>query len=224
MKSNLFCKNLLILSFFFTVFAAQAQNSPARVIQVSGLVVGGDSLYGIPGVHVYIPKAGRGTVTSAVGYFSMPVLQGDSIVIRSMGYKEKSYVVPHENADQLSVIIQLNEDTTLLPEVLIFPYPTERLFKEAFMALKLPETDMDNMHRNLNDQVLKRMLYNAKPDGSQMHSYYMQQQIQKQDYKYNSPTFNFLNPFAWSQFIKSVKQGGLKNNPYKEDEDQDDLK
>lgn len=224
MKSNLFCKNLLILSFFFTVFAAQAQNSPARVIQVSGLVVGGDSLYGIPGVHVYIPKAGRGTVTSAVGYFSMPVLQGDSIVIRSMGYKEKSYVVPHENADQLSVIIQLNEDTTLLPEVLIFPYPTERLFKEAFMALKLPETDMDNMHRNLNDQVLKRMLYNAKPDGSQMHSYYMQQQIQKQDYKYNSPTFNFLNPFAWSQFIKSVKQGGLKNNPYKEDDDQDDLK
>jgi len=223
-KSNLFCKNLLILSFFFTVFAAQAQNSPARVIQVSGLVVGGDSLYGIPGVHVYIPKAGRGTVTSAVGYFSMPVLQGDSIVIRSMGYKEKSYVVPHENADQLSVIIQLNEDTTLLPEVLIFPYPTERLFKEAFMALKLPETDMDNMHRNLNDQVLKRMLYNAKPDGSQMHSYYMQQQIQKQDYKYNSPTFNFLNPFAWSQFIKSVKQGGLKNNPYKEDDDQDDLK
>jgi len=223
-KSSFFFKTLLLICLYFTVYTAQAQLSPLRVIQISGLVVGGDSLYGIPGVHVYIPKAGRGTVTSAVGYFSMPALQGDSIVIRSMGYKEKSYVVPHENADQLSVIIQLSEDTTLLPEVLIFPYPTERLFKEAFMALKLPETDMDNMHRNLSDQVLKRMLYNAKPDGSQMHSYYMQQQIQKQDYRYNSPTFNFLNPFAWSQFIKSVKQGGLKNNPYKEDEDQDDLK
>ncbi len=222
MKRNPFLNILITTCFCFTVYTAQAQLSPLRVIQISGLVVGGDSLYGIPGVHVYIPKAGRGTVTSAVGYFSMPALQGDSIVIRSLGYKEKSYVVPRENVDQLAVIIQMNEDTTLLPEVQIFPYPTERLFKEAFMALKLPETDMDNMHKNLNDQVLKRMLYNTKPDGSQMHNYYMQQQIQKQDYRYMSPTFNFLNPFAWGQFIQSVKKGGLKNNPYKEDDDTDD--
>ena len=221
-KLNLFCKSLIIFCFCLAIGTAKAQNSPARVVQVSGLVVGGDSLYGIPGVHVYIPKAGRGTVTSAVGYFSMPALQGDSIVIKSLGYKEKSYVVPKENSDKISVIIQMNEDTTLLPEVEIFPYPTERLFKEAFMSLKLPETDMDNMHRNLNDQVLKRMMYNTAPDGSQMHSYYMQQQIQKQDYKYMSPTFNFLNPFAWNQFIKSVKNGGLKKKPYQEDDDTDD--
>ena len=222
MKLHLFCKSLIILCFCLTIGTVKAQVTPRRVIQVSGLVVGGDSLYGIPGVHVYIPKAGRGTVTSAVGYFSLPVLQGDSLVIRSLGFKEKWYVVPHENTDQVSVIIQLNEDTTLLPEVEIFPYPTERLFKEAFMSLKLPEADMDNMHKNLNDQVLKRMMYNTAPSGSQMHAYYMQQQIQKQDYKYMSPTFNFLNPFAWNQFIQSVKKGGLKKKKYEEEDDDEE--
>lgn len=211
---------ILIVVCLSASYTSKAQSSAQKLIQVSGLVVGGDSMYGIPGVYIYIPKAGRGTVTSHVGYFSLPVLTGDSMVIRSLGYKEKSYVVPYSDKDQLSVIIQLTEDTTLLPEVEIFPYPTERLFKEAFMALKLPEQDMDNMHKNLNEQVMKRMMYNTKPDGAQMHNYYMQQQVQKMDTRYQSPSFAFLNPFAWMNFVQSIKKGGLKHKDYEEEDDE----
>ncbi|CAA9281260.1 MAG: hypothetical protein AVDCRST_MAG95-3325, partial [uncultured Adhaeribacter sp.] len=62
-----------------------AAQGRAAVVQFSGIVASGDSLYGVPGVTVYVPKAGRGTATNEYGYFSMPVLAGDSVVVRALG-------------------------------------------------------------------------------------------------------------------------------------------
>jgi hypothetical protein len=205
--------------FIFISFHLSAQDSTThvkakKVVQFSGLVVGGDSLYGIPGVSIYVPKGGRGTFSSAVGYFSLPVLEGDSVVIKSLGYKEKNFIIPDNNKDnKLSVIVELLEDTLLLPAVEIFPWPTEQIFKEAFLSLKLPTTDIDNMHKNLNEQVMKRMMYNMDPDGNVNHKYYIQQQIERQEkYKSYYPTLNLINPFAWTKFIESLKKGEHKNN------------
>jgi hypothetical protein len=211
---------LIFAIFLFSPLLLQAQKSTntaeggnvPRVIQFSGLVVNGDSLYGVPGVSVYVPLAGRGAITSSVGYFSFPLLVGDSVLIRTIGFKDKSFVIPDIEDDRLSVIIELMEDTLLFPVVEIFPYPTEKLFKEAFIALKMPHTDMDNMHKNLNEQVTKRMLYTMGQDGAMNHKYYMEQQVIRQENKMMAyPTFNFLNPFAWSKFIQSIKKGEHKN-------------
>ena len=58
--------------------------SKKRVIQLSGIILSEDSVSGLPGVHIYVPKAGRGTTSNRTGYFSMPVLEGDSVVISSV--------------------------------------------------------------------------------------------------------------------------------------------
>jgi hypothetical protein len=224
-KASIYCLFLILLVSLTTQLFAQ-EDEPKKdlkkVIQFSGLVVGGDSSYGVPGVHLYVPKAGRGTITSPVGYFSLATLTGDSIIIKSIGYKEKYFVIPDRSDDKLSVIIELMEDTLMLPVVEIFPYPTEKLFKEAFITLKLPETDIDNMHKNLNDQVMKRMLYTMDQDGSMNHKYYMQQQVAATGNKMMYPTLSLLNPFAWSKFIKSIKNGEHKNKAadyqYEEDD------
>ncbi len=194
---------------------AGAQHTPKHVVQVSGLVVSGDSLYGVPGVAVYIPKSGRGTSTNYVGYFSLPALTGDSIIINSVGYRVRRYIVPDTlKADKMSLIIELMEDTLMLPAVEIFPWPTEQLFKEAFLSLKLPEQDMNNMNQNLNEQVLKRMLYTTSASGAENHRYYMQRQVQVSDQRYNivSPGLVFTNPFAWSRFISDIKKKKYKSN------------
>lgn len=203
---------------------AKAQD-PKRVVQVSGLVVSGDSLYGVPGVAVYIPKSGRGTNTNYVGYFSLPALIGDSIIINSIGYRVRRYVVPDTlKADKMSLIIELMEDTLMLPMVEIFPWPTEQLFKEAFLGLKLPEQDMNNMDRNLNEQVLKRMLYTSSASGAENHRYYMQKQVQVNDTRYNlvSPGMVFTNPFAWSRFISDVKKKRFKSTLQERDYDDEE--
>ena len=73
-----------VLAAFLLVLAvpgAQAQGK-RKIIQFTGIVASGDSLLGVPGATVYVPRAGRGTATNIYGYFSMAVLAGDSIVIR----------------------------------------------------------------------------------------------------------------------------------------------
>jgi len=207
-------KRLLIRSAAFILtmllFGFAHAQSPRKIIQFSGLIVSGDSAYGTPGVYVFVPKEGRGTMSNAIGYFSMAALTGDSVVIKSIGYKEKNFIVPYTLDDKVSVIIEILEDTLYMPIIEITPWPTERLFKEAFVALKLPEQQYTNMHNNLNEQVLKRMMYNTGADSYMNHRYYLQQQTMSVDNQYFSPTLSLTNPFAWKNFIDGVKRGDLK--------------
>ena len=209
LKNSLYIKSILLFALLM-VFGVTNAQTPRKIIQFSGLIVSGDSAYGTPGVYVFVPKEGRGTMSNAIGYFSMAALTGDSMRIKAIGYKEKNFVIPYTLEDKVSVIIEIYEDTLYMPMVEITPWPTERLFKEAFVALRLDNTDVNNMNNNLNEQVLKRMMYNMGADATMNHNYYMQQQTIHTDHQYFSPTLSLTNPFAWKSFIDGVKRGDLK--------------
>ena len=181
------------------------------VIQFSGIIVGEDSTSGVPGVHIYVPKAGRGTTSNQYGYFSMPVLKGDSIVISTIGYTRQHYIVPGDEGESITVVVELTADTTFLPIVEIFPYPTEELFKEAILALELPE-QLGKDSPNMGEDVLARMFRDMPMDGSMNHSYYMNQQFHQMHNRFSNPYYNnpLLNPLNWAKFIKSIKNGDLK--------------
>ena len=187
-----------------------------RVVQFTGIVASGDSLLGVPGASVYVPKAGRGTTSNAYGYFSMAVLAGDSIVVRSLGYRNQTIVVPADYQRQsFSVIISLKEDATVLPEVRIFPYGTEKAFKQAFLALRLPTEKGSAAAENLNEQLMRR-IFNSQPMGATAN---YRQTMSQQQYDYDrrmgiapNPQSNnpLLNPFSWLQLVKQVKDGEFK--------------
>ena len=195
--------------------AAHAQGK-RRVIQFTGIVASGDSLLGVPGATVYVPKAGRGTASNAYGYFSMAVLAGDSIVIRSLGYANQTIIIPADFQRQsYSVIIQLREDVTMLGEVRVFPYTTERDFKKAFLALRLPTERGSAAAANLNEQLMRR-IFNTQPMGAVANfRQTMDRQLYNQDARNgiapnqysNNP---LLNPFSWLQLIQQVKKGDFK--------------
>lgn len=188
---------------------ALAQGRP-NVIQLSGLVLGEDSTSALVGANVYVPTAGRGTSTNQYGYFSLPVLPGDSVVFSTVGYKRQYYLVPENQKESLTVIVELDTDTTFLPAVEVFPYPTEEIFKEAILALKLPdEGQYANMRENLAEDLLARMFEAMPMDGSMNHRYFMNQQFDRVQYAGPRPN-PLLNPFAWAEFIKSIKRGDLK--------------
>lgn len=218
----LFRKGLAILALFFciglvlTAPEARGQGKP-QVIQFTGLVTTGDSLYGVPGVTVYVPKAGRGTVTNDYGYFSMPVLAGDSVVIRALGYQHLTVKIPKNyNKQSYSVILELKEDITVLPEVRIFPYPTEKDFKQAFLKLKLPKHNLTAPERSLNEKVLAAMFSETPIGTSSNFRATMDMQQMERDRRNgiitNNPRMNnpLLNPFAWMKFIEQIKSGDLK--------------
>ncbi len=204
-------KALLIGVVFSFVASEVSAQAIERVIQFSGIIVGVDSTSGVPGVHVYVPKAGRGTTSNSYGYFSMPVLENDSLIISAVGYKRLQYVIPTGKSDSYTVIIELKQDTTILPELEIFPYPTEEMFKEAILALELPyQSDLDNLQRNLDAQMLRKMYNNTGMSASANHRYFMNQQALAWNNKFQPNSISLLNPFAWAQFIKSIKRGDLK--------------
>ena len=195
--------------------AAHAQGK-RKIIQFTGIVASGDSLLGVPGATIYVPKAGRGTSSNAYGYFSMAVLAGDSIVIRSLGYANYTIKIPADYQRQsYSVIVTLTEDATLLGEVRVFPYTTERDFKKAFLALRLPTERGSAAADNLNAELMQR-IFRTQPVGAvanfrqtmQLQSYDQDRRngIAPNQYS-NNP---LLNPFSWLQLVQQVKKGDFK--------------
>jgi hypothetical protein len=147
----------------------------------------------------------------------MPTMAGDSVIISAVGFKKRFFVMPDMPDEGYSVVIELNADTTLLPVVEVHPYPTEELFKQAFLALELPdEKDREAIRKNLNQQLMARMAYEAGMTPNENFRTFNQQQLTGQTNRYFTPTIPFLNPFAWAKFIKSVKKGDLKKKDWQQ--------
>ncbi|WP_018479236.1 carboxypeptidase-like regulatory domain-containing protein [Pontibacter roseus] len=122
------------------VLAQQATPLQEQVVQVSGKVVAGDSLSGLEGVAVFVPGTTRGTHTRKSGYFSMPVVAGDTIVFDALGYSSKKLVIPaDESKNSLTVKVVLEEQPNPLPVVEVMPWATEYDLKQALLRTKLPK-------------------------------------------------------------------------------------
>jgi hypothetical protein len=205
-------KYLVITVLALILWAANTNKAEAqqqkRVIQLSGIVM--DTVAGpLPGVHVYIPKAGRGVTTNAVGFFSLVVVPGDSIVISSVGYRRRHHVVQPSDKEYMTIIVPMVEDVTYLKEIVIVPYPTEEVFKEAVLALNLP-TDKVIDDKNMNEELLALMLKTTPMDGTMNQRYALNQWASTQNDRFQPVTNPFLNPFNWVKFFNGLKKDKKK--------------
>lgn len=201
------CVTALLLLVFAKGNDVFGQN---RLIQLSGIVLGEDSVSGLPGVHVYVPKAGRGTTTNHVGFFSLAVKIGDSLVISSVGYERQHFIVPGNAPEFLTIIVQLVQDATFLREIVVMDFPTEEVFKQAVLALNVPmdQTNIDS--KNLNQELLALMLKTTPMDGYQNQRYALNQWANSTNDKFQPVTNPFLNPFNWVKFFNSLKKDKKK--------------
>ncbi len=180
---------------------------PKRVIQLSGVTM--DTVTGpVPFVNIYVPAAGRGVKTNSVGFFSMPVLAGDSVVISSVGYQRQYHIVRDDADEYVTIFIPMDQDGTYLREVEILPYPTEEVFKEAVLALNLPTSEIDD--KNLNAELLALMLKTTPMDGPLNQRYSLNQWVASQNDKFMPVTNPFLNPFNWVKFFNTLKKSKKK--------------
>jgi len=186
-----------------TVTIAQFSKKQEEIIQFSGIIIGEDDLQ-LPGVHIYVPKSGRGTTSNVYGYFSMPVLVGDSIVFSSVGYEKYNLIIP-SGRERIRAQIYMVVDTTYLQNIDITPFLSEENFKEALLALDLPDRD-EIVSGRLDGVSMAYMMQNTAYDGALNARYYLNQQIYYQQDKYMARSNPLLNPFAWAQFFKSLKK------------------
>jgi hypothetical protein len=209
-KGIVFIASLLLFG-FCAITPGHAQTT-RRVIQLSGVVLEEDSVSGrpLPGVHVYVPKAGRGTTTNGMGFFSMPVLENDEIVISSVGYGKQNITVASDWPEYQTLIITLTADTTYLPEFVIFPFPTEEVFKQAVLAMNMPLDNNGIDKRNFNQELMALMIKTTPMDGYQNQRYYLDQWANSATSKFQPVTNPFLNVFNWAKFFSSLKEQDKK--------------
>ena len=209
-KGIVFIVCLLIM--LLGVIAPGKAQQKKRVIQLSGVVLEEDSVSGspVPGVHIYVPKAGRATTTNGMGFFSMPVLEGDQIVISAVGYDRQDVTVQPDWPEYQTIIVTLTQDTTFLPEVVIFPFPTEEVFKQAVLAMNMPLDNTGIDKRNFNEELLALMVKTTPMDGYQNQRYYLDQWANSANNRFQPVTNPFLNVFNWAKFFSSLKQNNNK--------------
>lgn len=181
------------------------------MIQLSGIILNSDSTDAVPGVNIYVPKKGRGTSSGRFGYFSMPVLEGDSIVFTFIGLKKQTFKVPDKvENDRISLILTMEVDEIALAEIEVMPYPTEEEFKKAIIAMNVVDP-MSISRANMSPEMLLRWAEQMPASGNENFRYFQEaQMIQNQDL-YGPRPLRLLDPFAWSQFIRSIKRGDLKS-------------
>ena len=198
----LFFLSILLLS--QNELLAQAKEKEQHVVQFTGIIVGDDGVTQIPGVHVYMPKSGRGTSTNMYGYFSMPALVGDEVVVSAIGFLKEHFVVPEGKNGRVNVLFKLEEDTVYLENIDFTLYISEREFKEAILALNVPD-NRKVLHNRLDGAALASMLQNTPYDASLNARYYFDQQYYYMQDNFGPRSNPFLNPFNWSRFINSLK-------------------
>jgi len=198
-----------VLVLLFSV-SGNAQNaaSKQRVVQLSGFVTVGDSLYGIGGVSVYVPGTDRGVQTNQYGFFSLPVLAGDSVTFSALGYKRQYLIIPKTyKSESYSIIMQMQEQPIELAEVRVIPWATERDFKEAVLAVKLPDNGRDDAMRNLDPEMLEELIKATPMDGGGNFRAWNMQQVRHIEQRNMVPT---VSPFAILQLINMIKNGDFK--------------
>lgn len=203
-------KNILfIFLLLFSVLSfSQDKSEDLIVIQFSGIVITGDSAFGVPHVLIYVPKSMRGTETNDIGYFTMPALAGDSVVVKHIGYKTQYIILPDGIEKQsYTYIVDFKADTSEMAEINIFPYPTYQLFKQAFVNADIPRDDNEeNWRKNLNKKNLDRMMKGMAPSGYESYKTYTMQEVQRIERGNNVNVNPLTNVFAWISLIQEINE------------------
>jgi hypothetical protein len=178
-----------------------------KVIQFSGMVIDADSLYPIPFVAIVIKGTQRGVYSAGSGYYSIVVQEKDTLEFYSLGYKTGVYVLPDTfSTTQVNHVQTLKMDTVLMNEMVVYPWPSRDKFKSAFLAVEVPDDDMERARMNLAQQRMMAAATSVSADGQQAYLTQMQQQTDKNYYAGQYQPNNLLNPVAWSRFIQSLRK------------------
>lgn len=202
----------VFLLFYTLPLVMQAQDENDKdLVQFSGVVVTADSLNPVPFTHILVKGTNRGTMADYHGFFSFVAKKGDTIMFSAVGFSPDEYILPDTlKSNRYSLIQVMKVDTVTLSETVIFPWPTVKQFKQAFVELDIPDDDLERARKNLALAEMKERMWNTPMDGSMNYKNYIDQKTSKLYYAGQLPPNNLLNPLAWAEFIKAWKEGRFK--------------
>jgi len=210
--NQVFRKAICVLVIVLVALDVSSQTAVEKVIQLSGIIIhNADSLHPIPYVNIGVKGTSRGTASNYEGFFSLPVYQSDTIQFSAIGYDRATLILPEKmESNRYSIIQTMNSDTIRLPESIIYPWPNIDEFKQAFLELDIPDDQQTIARKNLEHQKLREIAKTLPLDGVEATQQYLREESKKYTYMGQYAPNHLLNPFAWIQFFKALKEGKLK--------------
>jgi hypothetical protein len=182
------------------------------LVQLTGIVLGSDSLNNLPFTSVYDKSTFRGTITDYYGYFALVAHPGDTLIFRQMGYKPAMYIVPMDIPMFGNALIQLMDmDTLYTKPVTVYPWPSREEFAHAFVNLQLDyEDELRRAQRQLSGASLDQIAMRVQADAGLAYNAAEQQRLSQMYSRGQMPVNNLFNPVAWMRFVDDWKAGKLK--------------
>jgi hypothetical protein len=187
-------------------------------------VVRNDLLEPIPYAHILVKKDYRGTISDPQGLFTIITFPGDTLLISCVGYKSRKIPVPNISTEDSKHYIRdiiMETDTIMLSEVVIFPWKTYKEFKDAFMALDLPEDDLQRAYRNIaviQEQIYHSLMNRPASTTTNFRDVMSARHHRMMSYGHLYPTYMITNPLAWARFFKALRDGEFKRKENRESE------
>ena len=210
-------RNLLIyLSLLFLLPSyswAQKKDPTAGLVQFSGVVLTEENstIIPLPFVNIYIEGTQRGTYSDLDGFFSIVAEKGQTVVFSYLGFETVYYNIPDTLSENRYSVIQLmTKDTILLPETVVYPWPSREHFKIEFLAMDVTDELESRADENLAEKALRELRETVPHDGDETADYYLREQAGKYYYYGQIRPVNLLNPLAWKKFIEAWKRGDFK--------------
>ncbi|MBK9255521.1 MAG: carboxypeptidase-like regulatory domain-containing protein [Saprospiraceae bacterium] len=193
---------------------SQKKDDQVKVIEFSGMVFGeGDdgSPVPLPYTNVSVMGTSRGTSTDIDGFFAFVALAGETIVFSRIGFKTVEIKIPDTlKSTQYKWIQIMSEDNILLPEAIIYPWPSRDHFKQEFLAIDISNELRERAKENLAEEVLSDMRYTIPADGKETTSLVLRQQANDYVYTGQIRPQNIFNPLAWKKFVDAWRRGDFK--------------
>ncbi len=211
---------MIRLSFLFAItclitsdFSAQ-KTADDDLIQFSGVVVTQDE-YGemvpLPYTSIAIKGTSKGTYAEIDGFFSIVAQQSDTIIFSRIGYQTIEIDIPDTLDSKFYSWYQImSKDDVLLPEAVIYPWPSKDHYRIEFLALDVSNELRERAKDNIAKEVLEKMQHAVLPDGQEAYSLTQERQFEEFKYSGQYKPQNIFNVASWAQFIKAWKRGDFK--------------
>ena len=206
---------MLLLLSMSACFGQAIEND--RYVQVNGMIT--DELYRpVPGVAVFSKRLKKATLSESTGIYSITSTPGDTILFRALGFKRYHTIIPEDyNERHCEVDIVLATDTIQIREVNIMPWKNYSDFIKDITKPRPIDPIIENMNDNIASiyvAITNQNNYNEYVTPEAGYRYAMEQQFNATATHGQYPVNNLLNPFAWSKFIRGIKNGLFKNQKF----------
>ena len=208
------------LFFIFSVSEIFGQTmEKEKYVQVSG-IISDDTYRPLPGVAVISRKFRKGTISERSGIYSITSTPGDTIYFRALGFKRYYTIIPETFEERhCEVDISLEIDTIQIKEVNVLPWKNYSEFIKDMTKTRPIDPIIENMNDNIASIYVAIANSNdikVSPEAS--YRYAMEQNFNSMATREQYPINNLLNPFAWSKFIKGIKNGLFKSQKFNKPE------